>query len=127
MPIHLEFFPPDRILVGVARGDVSLEEYQAFLVEVVQKNLLHYRKIIDITSASTSTMNIDTFIAFEKRLSAFADKRARGPLAIVVEPGKLERAQAFKAMTSQDRPVEAFTSLREARLWLMKQPVADLR
>jgi len=39
--------------------------------------------------------------------------------------GRLERAQAFKALASADRPVEAFTSLREARQWLMKQPVVD--
>ena len=71
-------------------------------------------------------MNIDILAALEKRLSAFADKRPRGPLAIVVEIGRLERAQAFKALASADRPVEVFTSLREARLWLMKLPVVGL-
>jgi hypothetical protein len=125
MPIQLEIFPPDRIVIGIARGNVSVEEYQQFLAEVVQKNVLHYRKIIDVTSAVSATMNIDILMALEKRLSAFADKRPRGPLAIVVEPGRLERAQMFTALASADRPVEAFTSLREARQWLMKQPVVD--
>ena len=127
MPIQLEIFPPDRILIGIARGNVTIEEYQQFLAEIVQKNVLHYRKIIDMTSANSTTMNIEHVMALEKRLSAFADKRPRGPLAMVVEPGRLERAQAFKALTSQARPVEAFTSLREARLWLMKQPVVEPR
>jgi hypothetical protein len=125
MPIQLETFPPDRIVIGIARGNVTLEQYQQFLAEIVQKNLLHYRKIIDVTSASSTTMNIDHLMALEKRLSEFDDKRSRGPLAIVVEPGRLDRAKMFTAMTSKARPVEAFTSLREARQWLMRQPVVD--
>ena len=51
MPIQLEIFHPDRILIGVGRGNVTLQEYGEFVAEVVKANVMHYRKIIDATGA----------------------------------------------------------------------------
>jgi hypothetical protein len=125
MPIHLEVFHPDRIAVGVARGDISLEEYQKFLMEIVASGLLHYRKMIDVTSATSSAVGREQLLALEARLSAStqAENRPRGPLAIVTDRKRGELALLFKEMSSKDRPVEVFRTIREARQWLMAQPV----
>ncbi|MBS0224428.1 MAG: hypothetical protein JSR91_27220 [Proteobacteria bacterium] len=125
MPIHLEVFHPDRIAVGVARGEISLEEYQKFVMEIVQSGLLHYRKMIDVTAATSSAVGRDQLLALEAKLSAGAqaENRPRGPLAIVTDRMRGDLALVFKEMSSKDRPVEVFRTVREARQWLLTQPV----
>jgi hypothetical protein len=127
MSVHLEFFHPDRIVVGIGRGNITREEYQKFLMEVVQAGALHYRKIIDITSISSSPMGTTDMLAFEEALAerAKALNFVRGPLAIVVARDRVENALAFKAMSSKDRPVEVFHTIRDARKWLLDQPVTQ--
>ena len=50
-------------------------------------------------------------------------KGPRGPLALVADPNRGELAQTFKALTADDRPVEVFRSIHEARKWLAQFPV----
>jgi hypothetical protein len=125
MPIQLEIFHPDRIVVGIGRGEVTLEEYQNFMVELVKAGVLHYRKIIDALSATTPDLNIEQFVALEARLAAStqASKLPRGPLAIVINRERAETARIFKAMASKDRPVEVFSNIHDARRWLREQPI----
>ncbi|MBS0521478.1 MAG: hypothetical protein JSR90_22465 [Proteobacteria bacterium] len=127
MSVHLEFFHPDRIVVGVGRGNVAIEEYAKFLMDIVQAGVLHYRKIIDISSASSETMGPSDFAKFEQMLAARANQNGlvRGPLAIIISPDQQAQAQAFKAMSSKDRPVEVFYSIRDARKWLLTHPVVQ--
>jgi hypothetical protein len=126
MPLHLEVFHPDRIAVGVARGEITFEEYQKFLMEIVAAGLLHYRKLIDVTAAASSTVGRDELLAAEARLSAAAQaaNQPRGPLAIVTDRARRsELALVFQEMSSKDRPVGVFRTVREARQWLLTQPV----
>ncbi len=125
MPVHLEVFHPDNIAVGVARGNISLEEYQKFLMDLVQMGIIHYRKIIDVTSATSTMVGKEQLLAIEARLSAqaLAHNIPRGPLAIVTDRMRGELALTFKEMSSKDRPVEVFRTIHEARKWLLAQPV----
>ena len=123
MPIQMEVFHPDRLVLGVARGDVGMAEYGKFLAEIIQAGLIHYRKIIDVTDASSSTMGPEAFLAFDGSLKASGNDR-RGPLAIVIDRDRAGRAHAFKA-TSQGRPVEVFHSIHDAKRWLASQPVKE--
>lgn len=122
MPVIIEVFHPDRLLVGVARGNITAAEYAKFLADVIQGGLLHYRKIIDVTGADSSTIGTEELLAFDERFKQYSRDR-RGPLAIVADPQRGEMAAAFKATTSADRPVEVFRSIREARQWLLSLPV----
>ena len=124
MPIQMEVFHPDRLVLGVGRGDVSAVEYAKFLADVIQAGLIHYRKIIDITQASSTTMSPDSFLAFDASLKATGNDR-RGPLAIVTDRERDGITHAFKAMTSPGRPVEVFQSIHEARRWLATQPIRE--
>ena len=47
MSFKLDIFPPDRIVVGVARGDISTADLAAFVQEMIAAGVLHYRKIIE--------------------------------------------------------------------------------
>jgi hypothetical protein len=123
MPIHLEVYHPDRIVVGVARGEVTLAEFGGFVRDLAQAGVMHYRKIIDVTSAKSSSVGKDELLTADTQLRALNQGRSRGPLALVCDPGRGELAQTFKALAADDRPVEVFHSLREARAWLAKFPV----
>lgn len=122
MPIIMEVFHPDRLLIGVGRGDITAAEYAKFLADIIQGGLLHYRKIIDATGAESSSIGTEQLLAFDARFREYSRER-RGPLAIVADPERGGIAAAFKATTSEDRPVEVFRSLREARQWLISLPV----
>jgi hypothetical protein len=122
MPIIMEVFHPDRLVVGIGRGDVTAQEYAKFLGDIIQGGILHYRKIIDVTAASSSTIGKEQLLAFDANFRSYSKER-RGPLAIVADPYRHEIADAFKATTSVDRPVEIFRSIHEARKWLASHPV----
>jgi hypothetical protein len=128
MPLRLEVFHPDRILVGVATGEVTLPEFRDFLVEVVKSGILHYRKIIDATRATSAVIGKDELLAMDAmfRSATGGAERARGPIAVVVDPERGELARAFKELALKDRPVEIFRSIYEARRWVMAQPTRDL-
>ena len=125
MPIQLEVFHPDRILVGIGRGHVTLQEYGEFIAEVVKANLMHYRKIIDATGAESAVIDKDVLLAFDEQIRNFSKGRKRGPLALVVDRKRGDLARTFKALASPDRPVEVFGSIHDARKWLREQPIVE--
>jgi hypothetical protein len=125
MPIQLEIFHPDRILIGIGRGHVTLQEYGEFVAEVVKANLMHYRKIIDATGAESAVIDKDVLLAFDEQIRNFSKGRKRGPLALVVDRKRGDLARTFKALASPDRPVEVFGSIHDARKWLREQPIVE--
>ncbi len=126
MPIRVEVFHPDRILIAVITGDVTLQEFKDMVVEVVKTGVLHYRKIFDATLATSAVIGKDELIAMDEMLrKSPVGVRGRGPLAIVADAGRGDLARTFKALAATDRPVEVFRSLFEARRWIMTQPTKD--
>ena len=123
MPIHLEIYHPDRIVVGVARGEITLAEFGGFVRDLAQAGILHYRKILDVTAAKSSTVGKDELLAADAQLRELSRKGPRGPLALVTDANRGELAQAFKALAADDRPVGVFRSIHAARTWLSQFPV----
>lgn len=116
MPIHLDIFHPNRIVVVVARGAITADDVMKAVREFVAEGAVHYRKIIDV---STARSDID--LEQLKALAAIArsnPRAPRGPLAFVVDRMGNPMAHAFAEMTEAERPVKVFTSLHEARRWL---------
>ena len=50
MPFKLDIFPPDRMVVAVARGEITLADLMMLVKELIDSGTLPYRKIIDITA-----------------------------------------------------------------------------
>ena len=125
MPIQVEIFHFDRLVVGIGRGVITLPEYGKFITDLIQQNLMHYRKIIDVTAVDSSPITKEILLAFDERLKEY-NKTPRGPLAVVARRDRNEVALAFKAITSRDRPIEIFRGIHEARAWLARQPVANV-
>jgi hypothetical protein len=126
MPIRLEVFHPDRIAVAIATGDVTLNEFRDFVIEMVKSGILHYRKIFDVSLSSSAVIGNDELLAMDKLLqSAAQNVKGRGPLAIVADRERGHLASAFKSLAAPDRPVEVFANLSQARRWVMSLPTKD--
>ncbi len=118
MPFKLDIFPPDRMVVAVARGDITLADLILLVKELIDSGTLPYRKIIDITSA-TSAIGKEELEGIAERLRAVPVQRPRGPLAIVADSNRGELGRLFMSLTSDERPVQVFRSIHEARRWLL--------
>ena len=125
MPFKLDIFPPDRIVIGVARGDITVADLAAFMKQIIDADVLHYRKIIDITTA-TSSIGEQELQAMAERLRAVPVLKPRGPLAIVADHKRGELGRLFMSMTSAERPVQVFRSIHEARKWLLENSKVQL-
>lgn len=124
VPIQVDVFHFDRLVVAIGSGDVTPAEYGKFVGDLVQQGLIHYRKIIDVAMTESSTLNPQVLMAFDARLREYSKTR-RGPLAIVVRRDRGEGAFEFKLQTSADRPIEVFRSIHDARTWVMRHPVGE--
>ncbi len=115
MPFKLDIFPPDRMVVAVARGDITLEDLALLVKELIDTGTLPYRKIIDITSA-TSSIGREELEGIAERLRSAPVQR---PLAIVADGNRGELGRLFMSLTSEERPVQVFRSIHDARRWLL--------
>ncbi len=125
MPIQVDVFHFDRLVVAIGSGDVTLPEYGKFIGDLIQQGLIHYRKIIDVTRTDSSVINPQVLLAFDARLREYSKTR-RGPLAIVGKRDGGEGAHEFKVLTSAERPIEVFRSIHDARAWVMRHPVGEV-
>jgi hypothetical protein len=118
MPIHIDVFHPGRLLIAVVRGAFTADDVRDAVQQMLASDLLHYSKIIDISSP-TSPMDKARVEAIANLVLARSGDKQRGPLAFVVSPGQAaDNAETFARLTGQLRPVKVFHSLHEARKWL---------
>jgi hypothetical protein len=125
VPIQVDVFHFDRLVVAIATGDVTPAEYGKFVGDLIQQGQMHYRKIVDVTQAESQTLNPQVLMAFDARLREYSKTR-RGPLAVVARRDRFDGSFEFKAMTSTERPIEVFRSIHEARAWVMSMPVGEV-
>jgi hypothetical protein len=123
MPIHIDFFHPNRLAIIVARGEVTMTDVGEAARTMLESNALHYRKLVDVSSPSTPMKDesLEKLAAFMRNAPNAA---TRGPLAIIVgDDDKAGRAEQFASLTATERPIKVFKSLHEARRWLEEQPL----
>ncbi len=117
MPIHLDISDLDRLVIAAVLGEATLEDILEVAREFLKTGRQAYGKIID-TSAGSSPIDENKMTAIAAFMRADPQAASRGPLAFVVDPKRGEQAQKFADLTSEERPVKVFTSLREARKWV---------
>lgn len=117
MPIHLDIFHPNRIVVVVARGAITSDDAIQAVREFVEKGMIHYRKIIDVSMAR-SDIDLEQLKGLAALIRSSPRAANRGPLAFVVDRMGNSLAHVFAELTEAERPVRVFTSLSEARRWL---------
>ena len=117
MPIHLNIFHPNRVVVIVARGAISSEDVVHAVREFIEQGMIHYRKIVDVSMAR-SDLDVEQLKSVAALIRSNPREPTRGPLAFVVDRMGNPLAHVFAELTETERPVKVFTSLSEARLWL---------
>ncbi|MBX9875201.1 MAG: hypothetical protein K2X84_10110 [Beijerinckiaceae bacterium] len=121
MPIHLEISRLNRLLVIVARGQVTPDEVRDLVRQMVENEVRHFSKIIDV-SGSSIEMDREQVEAMATMLRAEKGAATRGPIAFVIHPERQGFADLFADATRTDRPVRLFRSLHDARRWLQELP-----
>ena len=117
MPLHMDLSPLHRLVVIVARGQISAEEIAANTRRLVEANVPAYAKIIDVSQA-TSELTREQVQKVADLLRGAPGDTSRGPVAFVINPERIGFANVFAAVTQGERPIQLFRSLHEARAWL---------
>ena len=121
MPIHLEISRLHRLLVIVARGQVTPDDVRDLVRQMVDNDVRHFSKIIDVSSSNIE-MSRKQVEAMAVMLRAEKGAATRGPIAFVVHSERQGFADLFADATKPDRPVRLFRSLHDARRWLLELP-----
>ena len=126
MPITLNTSIMDRLLIGVASGELTLRDLAAFFGEIIETGILDYRKIIDI-AAATPALSEDDMKTFSGLVRSIGTKGHRGAIAIVANSITGTFAERFRMLGDRHRPIKVFRSIHEARVWLANEAVSPLR
>ena len=117
MSLHMDISPLHRLVVIVARGQISAEEIAANTRRLVEANVPGYAKIIDVSEA-TSELTREQVQKVADLLRGAPGDTSRGPVAFVINPERIGFANVFADVTQGERPIQLFRSLHEARAWL---------
>ena len=128
MPLHMDISPLHRLVVIVARGEISAEEIAANTRQLVEANVPGYAKIIDVSQAK-SDLTREQVQKVADLLRGAPGDTSRGPVAFVINPERIGFANVFADVTHGERPIQLFRSLHEARAWLdrTRQGLSDRR
>ncbi|WP_422011452.1 hypothetical protein [Reyranella sp.] len=122
MPIYTDVIALDRVILIVARGTVTADEIVECIEKLKAPRIRGYAKIVDVTGSS-SEVTREQVERLAGALRGGADAPRRGPLAFVVDVARQGFAEFFADATGNDRPVELFKSLHEARRWLVENRI----
>jgi hypothetical protein len=118
MPITWTVSHPARLVVAIAKGDISAADVLAYLDEIDQAGAMPYRKVFDLTGV-VATMPTEDIRLVGMRVVALSGDKPTGPLAIVVASDAIaELAEVFEATAATKRPLQIFRDLHKARTWL---------
>lgn len=117
MPLHMDISPLHRLVVIVARGHIAAEEITAVKQQIIDANARAYGKIIDV-SQGRSELTREQVQKVADLLRGAPDEASRGPVAFVIDRGRIDFPHIFADITQGERPIQLFHSLHEARAWL---------
>ncbi len=115
----MDISPINRLVVIVARGEVTAEEIAENTRRLVEADVPGYAKIID-TTQSKSALSREQVEKVAALLRGDPADRTRGAVAFVVNPDRKGFAEAFAEVTKGERPIQLFRSLHAARRWLLE-------
>ncbi|SRR5579883_965364 len=117
MPMRITVSRFERLLIGVASGDLTRQDLGRFFLEIVEGGLLDYRKIVDIAGCNP-VVTAAELEAFGAVVRAAHKGGPPAPLAIVAHEQQNAVAALFAKLTADVRPAHVFRSIHEARRWI---------
>lgn len=121
MPIRQTIYHPDRVIFGVATGEVTLVDIVGFARAIAEAGLVHYRKILDVAEARPA-FTAEELKAFAQYARDYPVPGKRGALAFVTGPATGEFAKLFASIDVAGRPAQLFRSIHDARKWIAANP-----
>jgi hypothetical protein len=109
-----------KIVTVRAHGAVVLKEILDYFDAVAVQDAASYPKLFDARDA-VPQLSDDDVMVLGARVSAYAAFEPRGPVAAVATTAAASAAlQRFMNLGSADRPMRLFTSVEQARAWLVQ-------
>jgi len=125
MPFQVQVNHPDRMVVGVASGQVTVADLNHFVDELGRAQAYRYRKLVDLIGG-TWALSDEEVDAFCERVRNTPPDRRSGPIALVTTEAGEPFARMFTELTGGKRPVKIFSSIHAARTWLRQNSLAEL-
>lgn len=123
MPLHWTFDSKDRLVVAIADGDVTREEFENFLQAVEGAGAVSYRKLFDGTDGETAMTPEDLLAIGVQIRACHATGGQPGPLAVVVPLDKADlMSRVLGILATADRPMRIFSEAEPARRWIESLP-----
>ena len=123
MPVHWSVSHPSRLVVAIAKDDVTVADIEKYFAGVTAEGAMSYRKIFEITHTPWA-LSEENLKALGQRVVYYAQHGQIGPLAIVASTEEsFAQAQIFAAAAKVSRPLMIFRELHAARRWLDEQSV----
>ena len=120
----MDISPLHRLVVIVARGHVTAEDIAAIKQQIADAKARAFAKIIDV-SQGRSELTLEQVRKVADLLNGAPGEAARGPVAFVVDPDRVDFPTKFADVTQGERPIQLFKSLHEARTWLERAREAE--
>jgi hypothetical protein len=121
MSVHWTISHGTRLVIAVAKDDVSVADIEQYFVGVTTEGAMAYRKIFEMT-ATPNALNEDNLKALGQRIMLYAEHGQVGPVAIVAGSAEsYAKAQVFADAARARRPLQIFRELHAARRWLDEQ------
>jgi hypothetical protein len=122
MPVHWTVSHPQRLVVAVAKGDVTVADIEQYFAGVTAEGGMSYRKIFEITHTPRA-LTQENLQALGQRVVFYAQHGQIGPVAIVAASDEsYTQAQVFAGAAKVSRPLQIFREMHVARQWLDSQP-----
>lgn len=122
MPVHWTISHPTRLVIAVAKGEVSVSDIERYFAAITADDAMSYAKIFEITH-SPLALSDDNLKSLGQRVMFYARHGQIGPLAIVAASDEsFAQAEVFAAAARVERPLRIFRELHAARRWLDEQP-----
>ncbi len=123
MPVHWTVSHSARLVVAVAKDDVTPADIEKYFAGVTADGAMGYAKIFEITH-TPKALNDENLKALGERVVYYAQHGQIGPVAIVAASDEsFAQAKIFAAAAQVKRPLAIFRELHAAREWLDAQPV----
>ena len=123
MPVHWTISHANRLVVAVAKDEVTVSDIETYFAAITADGAMAYRKIFEVTHTPMA-LSEENLKALGERIVLYAQHGQIGPVAIVAASDEsFAQAQIFAAAATARRPLAIFRELHAARHWLDAQPL----
>lgn len=125
MPVHWTISHTKRLVVAVAKDEVTVSDIERYFAGITADGAMTYRKLFEIAH-TPMTLTEESLKTLGSRVVYYSQHGQLGPLAIVAtSDDSYAQARIFADAAQARRPLAIFREMHAARQWLEAQPVPE--